>query len=224
MSYKDIAPQIAIIAKKYDYRQPPDFLIKLQELFDKIWRFVADLLASLKIHVPGVTDSSMMAHFLQFFVIFVGVVSLLAILFYTLRRVAQITAADRKLSRQYAESAIILDYAGWKQEAQQLAAARNWRDACRASYMAGLRLLDEAKIVDFAPARTNYEYWYALAPQSKPLAMAFRKLAQMVEAIWFGNKAAQQADLTECFESLRNLEVEIALLQELKKQPAESMR
>jgi hypothetical protein len=143
-------------------------------------------------------------------------------LFYTLRKVAQITGADRKLSRQYAESAIILDYAGWKKQAQELAAAKNWKEACRASYMAALRLLDEAKIVEFAPTRTNYEYWYALAPQSKPLAVAFRKLAQMVEVIWFGNKIAAADDLEQSLQSLRNLEVEVALAQEAKKkQPAE---
>jgi hypothetical protein len=103
----------------------------------------------------------------------------------------------------------ILDSAGWKQKAQELAQKRLFKDACRALYLSVIYALDEKRILPFAPTRTNYEYWYALAGKES-LQRGFRRLADLVEIMWFGNHHAQMEDYDDCVRLSTGLEEEIA--------------
>jgi hypothetical protein len=58
------------------------------------------------------------------------------------------------------------------------------------------------------PTRTNYEYWYALA-RHKPIAVAFRQIADIVEESWFGYHEASKSDYEQCLQLLQQAESEL---------------
>lgn len=210
MNFRDIAPEIAAISKKYTYKNPPDLLIAIQEGIGKVLRWLADLLASFKIHVPGFADTPMVGNVMQILIFVVGALSLGAILWLVWRRMGELHA-QRDLARggQFAAQ-INLNAAGWKKEAASLASASEWKEACRALYMSCLRLLHEGSIIEFAPTRTNFEYWYALSPRNHLIAITFKELANSIEMIWFGNKNATNNDYLECLDCLEKIETECA--------------
>lgn len=218
MNFRDIAPEIAAIASRYNYKKPPDLLVQMQEWLDKMYRWLADLLAQLHINMPGLADTNVVGNVMQFFVLLIGGICLFAIVFFALRRMKQLNAQSKLARRGQSEAHRLLDAQGWKSEAEQLAAQKSWRDAARAVYMSSLRFLHEAAIIEFAPTRTNYEYWYALSPRSEYLARSFRDLANRTELIWFGNKQASQEDYQYCLKCLAKIEEECLTIKDAEQQ------
>ncbi len=214
MNPKDIAPEIAAIAGRYSYKKPPDILVQIQEWIDKAWRFVTDLLSSLRIHVPGMSDTNVVGNIMQVLVLLVGAVCLFAIIFFAMKRMSQLNAQSQLAKKGQSAAHRMLDATGWKNEAAQLALKEDWREACRAIYMSSLRTLHESSVIEFAPTRTNYEYWYALAPRSETLARSFKSLANQVELIWFGNKLATSSDFEACSTQLSRVEEECHFIKE----------
>jgi hypothetical protein len=208
MNFRDIAPEIAAIAKQYSYKKPPDLLVQLQEWIDKAYRWIADLLASLKIHMPALADTNVVGNVMQFLIILVGGVCLFAIVFLAMKRMGQLNAQSQLARRGQSEAHRLLDAAAWRKEAQELAGQGHWKEACRAVYMSSLRYMHEASVIEFAPTRTNYEYWYALSPRSEILARSFRNLANRTELVWFGKQSASQEDYERCLSFLANAEEE----------------
>ncbi|HEY9679501.1 MAG TPA: DUF4129 domain-containing protein [Drouetiella sp.] len=216
MNPRDIAPEIAAVAGKYNYKKPPELLLILQQWIDKAQSWLADFLAALHLQAPGIADTSIVGNVLQVLVIAVGALCLCAIVWVALRRMSQLRAQSELAKRGQTSTYKLLDAAGWKVEASRLAAKGDWREACRAAYMAALRALHENGITEFAPTRTNYEYWYVLSPRSEKLAKEFRTLANQVELVWFGNKAAAESDYEVCNVQMNKVEQECAVLRETK--------
>ena len=65
MESRDISPIVAEVAKGYHYHKPPDFLLYYQDLIEKIFRFIADLLSNLRIVLPGSADTHMVGNLMQ---------------------------------------------------------------------------------------------------------------------------------------------------------------
>jgi hypothetical protein len=211
MEFKDISGTIQEVASGYQYKDPPDFLLKLQELITYLWRIVSDFLKHLRITIPGYGDSSGIAATLKVVLVFVGVLCFFGILAMAWSRMNQLKAAE-KLAKRGAESTDVnLDSGGWKEKASELAGQGHYREAVRALYLSLIYLMDERGIIDFAPTRTNYEYYYALS-SSHPLQRGFRRMADLVEEIWFGNHQAQQDDFETCSQLLSSLESEVAAI------------
>lgn len=214
MNPRDIAPEIAAVAGKYNYKKPPDLLIQMQEWVDKAWRFLTELLASLRINMPGMADTNVVGNVMQVIVLLVGAICLFVIVFFAMKRMGQLSAQAQLAKKGQAAAYRLLDAEGWKQEAATLAEKKDWREACRALYMSSLRTMHENAVIEFAPTRTNYEYWYALAPRSEMLARSFKSLANQVELIWFGNKQAGIEDYTEIGDNLKKVEEECQFIRE----------
>ncbi len=214
MNPRDIAPEIAAVAGKYNYKKPPDLLVQMQEWLDKAWRFVTDLLSSLRIHMPGMADTNVVGNIMQVLVLLVGAICLFVIVFFALKRMGQLNAQAQLAKKGQSAAYRLLDAQGWKKEALDLAEKKDWREACRALYMSSLRTMHENSVVEFAPTRTNYEYWYALEPRSEMLARAFKSLANQVELVWFGNKQAGPDDYKEIGEHLQKVEEECQFIKE----------
>ncbi len=208
MNPRDIAPEIAAVADNYQYKKPPDLLLQVQEWIDKAWRFLADLLSSLKMHMPGMADTNVVGNIMQILVLLVGGLCLFVIVYFAMRRMGQLSAQAKLAKKGQSAAYRLLDAAGWKAEAETLAKNEDWREACRALYMSSLRALHESAVIEFAPTRTNYEYWYALEPRSQHLARTFRALANQVELVWFGNKQAGADDYRAIGEYLSKVEEE----------------
>lgn len=214
MNPRDIAPEIAAVAGNYKYKKPPDLLVQIQEWVDKAWRFIADLLSSLRLHMPGMTDTSIVGNIMQVMVLIVGALCLFVIVFFAIKRMSQLSAQAKLAKTGQSAAYRLLDAAGWKKEASLLAEKKDWREACRALYMSSLRTMHENGVVEFAPTRTNYEYWYALEPRSKRLSLSFKLLANQVELIWFGNREATADDYKTMEDNLHKVEDECGSIRE----------
>jgi hypothetical protein len=207
MNFSEIYPQIAQVAMSYNYKKPPDLLVKIQEWIEKALRWLSDWLNSIQIKVPGLTDSRMASTVLQVILWLIGAVCLVLLLVALWNHLKHLKLQTQLARKGQTISGQLLDASAWRSEGQRLAAGGNFKEACRASYFSALRLLDEKKIVEFSPTRTNYEYWYALA-KTKILAQDFRSLSYLVEMVWFGNRQADKADYEESISLLKLIESE----------------
>ena len=197
MEFKNIASDLSEIAKNYDYRQPPDILVKLQELISYLLRLLRDFLSYLKLPQFGNTDTRGVATLLQMLVVAAGVATAIVVLLLVASRMRSLQI-QRKLalgSMVVGESP--LDSQGWLTLSQDLEGKACYKEACRAVYMSILHLLDERQIIAFAVTKTNYEYFYALKRMAK-VAESFRMLVDLVEHIWFGDKEASKDDYQKC--------------------------
>jgi len=199
---KDVSQQIAEVAERYHYHDPPSFLVSLQELITRAIRWLKDFLESLHIFTPGFSDTRMVGNVMQILLYMVGIVCAVLLIFAVWSRLHRLTAQSQLAKGGALTSEGMLDSAGWLEEAGKLKAQGKYKESCRALYFSLLRLLDEKGIFAFAPTRTNYEYWYALV-RHKEIQRYFRELADRVELVWFGNKNADAADYDYCLELLK---------------------
>lgn len=199
--YPDVTSEIAETAKSYQYQDPPDVLVFLQDLIASTLRWLRDFLQSFHINIPFLADSRAISGIMQLLIYIAGATAILILVSIVWSRLSYLSGQSKLAIKGQTSSQALLDSSGWQQEAAQMAERQEWRAACRALYLASLRALHEKDIASFAPARTNYEYWYFLAPYPQ-LQLAFRRLAERVERIWFGKREGTQSDYTECREDL----------------------
>jgi hypothetical protein len=110
----------------------------------------------------------------------------------------------------------------WRELARRLADEGNWQLAARAYYLGILRLLHEAKLLDYDPALTNWEHLQRLrqpplaallpSPTSLPdpalreeAYQQLRPLTLLFDSIWYGGMTPDEATYRQfeaAFESL----------------------
>jgi hypothetical protein len=215
MDLHDISPIIQDVAKNYHYHKPPDFVIFIQDLITKLWRLLSDFLSSLHFYVPA-HDTRMVGNLLKFAWFGAGAIGVLAVSYFAWRRLKQLKTAAQMAKRGQIASETFLNADAWRKQAEELAAQKEWKEACRAIYFSLLKRLDEKGVVEFMPTRTNYEYWYTLA-RHKPIAMPFREIANIVESSWFGNRNATADDYDQCVQFLGQAQEEIERVHEKAK-------
>ena len=211
MEAKNIAKEIAAVAKDYDYQQPPGLMVKVQEIITSIIRAINDLLNMIELPQTGSSDTKLVGDLLHVLLVIVAAVAIIVVGFVIVRRLKYLES-QRKIARGeliVGESA--LDSRGWRNFAEKKFKEKSTKEACRAIYMSCLHLLDEDKIAVFAPTKTNYEYFYALK-QKPTIAQHFRPLVDNVELIWFGNKEAAEGDYNNCLRLLGEIEQAVALI------------
>ncbi len=206
---KEVSADIAVIAQSYRYHNPPELLLKMQEIASQLLRWLSDLLSSLRIKVPGLADSSMASNVMQVLLYGAGLVGACFAVSLIWRRLRDLKIESERARSPAASTIKLLNSSGWQKEAEQLATDGLYREACRALYLSCLQLLHERGIAEFVATRTNYEYWYALARHSM-LQQSFRALVSPVELIWFGSKPATQDDYLICLKALREFQAEVA--------------
>lgn len=208
MDFQDVSPQLEKLAQEFQYREPPDFLVRLQEFITHILRAIADFLKQLRINLPGMADTSAVGNAMQVFIVAIGLVCLVAVLFLVWTRMKHLKNQARLAKRGAQSLEEKLDALGWRIKAEELANKEHFKEACRALYLSVIYLLDERQVLEFAPTRTNYEYWYALKGKES-LRSGFKKLADLVEVMWFGNHQAQLQDYEFCISLFGSLEREV---------------
>lgn len=208
MDYKDVKPQLEKLAGEFQFKDPPDFLVQLQEMSSYILRAVADFLRQFKIILPGAADTSAVGNLVQVLVIVIGVACLAAVLFLTFTKMRLLKAQAQLAKRGAVSLEEMLDSKGWHERATTMAQQKNFGEACRALYLSIIYRLDESKILAFAPTRSNYEYWYALSGK-EGLQRGFRRLSDMVELMWFGDHDATIEDFEYCQRLFTTLETEM---------------
>lgn len=118
----------------------------------------------------------------------------------------------------------------WQEQAFHLKDQGHFGEACRSLHRACLQILDEANLIVFAPARSNFEYSMALSrlplsstPTShdtiidtstpgsiisdpRHVRQAFQSFSHTVDAIYFGNHQAGEAEFQFCLQYLQDIE------------------
>lgn len=211
METKNVSAQIADIAQNYQYKEPPTFLVTVQDWITWLLRTIADFLGSFKIIIPGLSDTSTVTSVMQFLLYLAGIAAAGTVMYLVWNRLGYLNNQTQLARGGKAITQTLLDSSGWRTEAAELAAQGQWKDACRATYLSLLRLLSEKHIAEFSPTRTNYEYLYLLASYST-LQQGFREVASLVEAIWFGGVDASRSDYQFCLAKVDELSNEVETL------------
>lgn len=208
---KNIAKEIAAVAKDYQYHDPPGALVWLQELISNILRAISEFLSLLRLPIGTASDSRAAASFVQYLVVGIGIICAICLVLVIAGRLRHIAAAKKLAQAGLIDQETILDRRGWREQGEQLAAAGKHREAVRALYMSALYWLDEQSIIAFAPTKTNYEYFYSIKDKTRNqqylgLDELFASLVDRVETIWFGFAEVGAEDFSFCLDKLSEME------------------
>ncbi len=203
MEFKNISEAISDVAKHYHYHKPPEFLVYVQEMLSRVLRFLKDLFEQLHLFNSGFSDTRMVGNLMQILLYIAGGLCALIVIYLVFSRMTKLTQMSKLARGGALESERLLTSEGWLSEARELAEKQHFKAACRAAYLSFLRLLDESQIAPFAPTKTNYEYWYQLS-KNREIQSTFRKMADTVELVWFGNKNAGREDFEHCLDLIED--------------------
>lgn len=92
----------------------------------------------------------------------------------------------------------------WWREANALAQAGQYREACRALYLAALQKLHEQKVLSYDSSRTDGEYLNAIAAQTQP--RPYELLIRTHERTEFGNAPATAETYQRCRKAYREID------------------
>ena len=221
--------QLDAIFAEPDMQIPPKSLIeRLSEAFlnavETFVRWLNRLFGGL-----GGVGGGGLAPILQWFVIVLLVLTIALAVSYIAGRVQFRRRARVPLNALDAlpDDARSLGAREWRELARRLADEGNWQLAARAYYLGILRLLHEAKLLDYDPALTNWEHLQRLrqpplaallpSPTSLPdpalreeAYQQLRPLTLLFDSIWYGGMTPDEATYRQfeaAFESLyRRLE------------------
>lgn len=109
-----------------------------------------------------------------------------------------------KLVRSTQVQTVELSVADWLRRSQELQLQGNYREACRALYMAMLQRLNDSNVVPHQPSRTDGEYLQLVRglPQSQP----YQTLITIHEQSHFGNVTITSSMLERCQRAYREIE------------------
>lgn len=209
MDFKDASPDIAAVSQSYSYQPAPSWLIRFQDAVREILQGIEQFLNWIfQIRSPGSADSKAVSSLMMWGVYAAGFVALLALAYFLWTRARK--SAEEAASTKRGASAVekILDSQGYRAEAVKQAENGDYKSACRYLYLCFLQVMHEKNVTIFAPAKTNFEYRYILSAHPQ-LQSGFKDLAETVELVWFGNKAADNSDYQQCKSILEGLEPEI---------------
>jgi hypothetical protein len=207
-----VKQQLDAIFAEPDMQIPPKSLIeRLSEAFlnavETVVRWLSRLFGGL-----GGFGGGGLGQFLQWFVIVLLVLTLALAVSYIAGRVQFRRRARTTLAALDAlpDDARTLSAHEWRELARRLAYEGNWQQASRAYYLGTLRLLHEAKLLDYDPALTNWEHLQrlrqpplaALLPSPTPLPdpalreeayQQLRPITLLFDSIWYGGMTPDEA-------------------------------
>jgi hypothetical protein len=207
-----VKQQLDAIFAEPDMQIPPKSLMeRLSEAFLNAVETVVRWLSRLFGGLGGVGGGGL-GQFLQWFVIVLLVLTLALAVSYIAGRVQFRRRARVPLNALDAlpDDARSLSAREWRELARRLAYEGNWQQASRAYYLGALRLLHEAKLLDYDPALTNWEHLQrlrqpplaALLPSPTPLPdpalreeayQQLRPITLLFDSIWYGGMTPDEA-------------------------------
>jgi len=187
MEHRDVSPILKDLAPDYRFPDPPKEVLAAQQWLTDFWRFIGELLNNL--HMPQAlpADSSALGDLLHVLLVLLAVIAIIVSAFFVLRRLKYLD-----LQRRQAQGEIVddmrLDAQGHRKNAEMLRARGDMRGAVRSLYMSVLLTLSERNIIDYAPTRTNYEYYYMLKADTRARHVIdrFRSMVDGFELVWYG--------------------------------------
>jgi hypothetical protein len=224
-----VKQQLDAIFAEPDMQIPPKSLMeRLSEAFLNAVETVVRWLSRLFGGLGGVGGGGL-APILQWFVIVLLVLTIALAVSYIAGRVQFRRRARVPLNALDAlpDDARSLSALEWRELARRLAYEGDWQQAARACYLGALRLLHEAKLLDYDPALTNWEHLQqlrqpppaALLPSPTPLPdpalreeayQQLRPITLLFDSIWYGGMTPDEATYRQfeaAFETLyRRLE------------------
>jgi hypothetical protein len=208
MDPRDISKEIAAVGQNYYFVEQPPFLRDALEWAANkalaIIRFLRELFRSN----PSSTDSQAISLLLQVVIWAMAIATVLVLVYTLVRRVSRIKKQFANKTRGASDIEELQDAAGWRRQAERLALQNEYKGACRALYLSLLQGFHEHGITEFSPARTNYEYSYALAKYPE-MQQRFKLIAERVETIWFGNRLAGDEDYAQSLADLQIMDNQI---------------
>jgi len=207
-----VKQQLDAIFAEPDMQIPPKSLMeRLSEAFlnavETVVRWLSRLFGGL-----GGFGGGGLGQFLQWFVIVLLVLTLALAVSYIAGRVQFRRRARASLAALDAlpDDARSLSALEWRELARRLAYEGDWQQASRAYYLGTLRLLHEAKLLDYDPALTNWEHLQrlrqpplaALLPSPAPLPdpalreeayQQLRPITLLFDSIWYGGMTPDEA-------------------------------
>jgi hypothetical protein len=207
-----VKQQLDAIFAEPNMQIPPKSLTeRLSEAFLNAVETVVRWLSRLFGGLGGVGGGGL-APILQWFVIVLLVLTLALAVSYIAGRVQFRRRARTTLAALDAlpDDARTLSAREWRELARRLAYEGNWQQASRAYYLGTLRLLHEAKLLDYDPALTNWEHLQrlrqpplaALLPSLAPLPdpalreeayQQLRPITLLFDSIWYGGMTPDEA-------------------------------
>lgn len=181
----------------------------LGDQWDAFWKWIGRLLDKLTGHVhlggSGATGGG-----LQWMIIVLFLVGFLVLIAWLIRTLILHWKPSEKREKP-AKTSFDIDEADadavaepdeWLRQAQQFAAAEDYRRAFRAVFLGILLRLDHAGAIQYDRARTNGDYLRILRGKGLgALYDAFRPLVFEFELRWYGNRATSLEDYQRCREA-----------------------
>ncbi|PSB30681.1 DUF4129 domain-containing protein [Stenomitos frigidus] len=115
--------------------------------------------------------------------------------------IAQAGETDRKASTNPP-----LTVAAWLQRSRTFAQQGNYREACRALYLAALQRLNDTEPIPHEPSRTDGEYLQIV--QTLPRSAPYQVLIRTHEQLCFDNTVISVAEFDRCQRAYRDIEEE----------------
>jgi hypothetical protein len=94
--------------------------------------------------------------------------------------------------------------ATWMRQMQEFQRQGNYREACRALYMAMLQRLNDTKLLPHKSSRTDGEYLQVV--QQLPQAQSYQTLISTHEQLCFGNTAISSEEFSICQRAYQEIE------------------
>jgi hypothetical protein len=140
---------------------------------------------------------------------YLSIILLVLILSWQLVRVFSpyLKKLEQQVKSTSAESATLApppSLTNWLRRATDQQRQGNYREACRALYMAMLQRLHDTQQVPHQPSRTDGEYRQVV--QSLPKAQACQMLLNTHEQVWFGESASSAEIFDRCQKAYREIE------------------
>ena len=212
-----VRAQLNAIFAEPDMQPPPKPLIErvgeaIGKAFEALLRSLARLLGGL-----GGTGAGSWGVFVQWVIIAMLVLVIAFGASYLMgrlewrrgRRVPTVLDADQIVDAR------LLSSAEWRALAHQLLAQGDSRAAVRAFYLGLLRLLHEARLLDYDPARTNWEHLMSLRSPTLPDPTTRERAYHLLQPLtlrfdylWYGNEPTTLEDaqrFEQAFETLRGM-------------------
>ena len=210
-SPESVRQQLEAIFAEPDMQIPPKSLLeRFSEAFINglraIFRWLMRLFGGL-----GGARGGGLAPVIQWAVITLLVLTIALAISYLVERVRFRRRARARLDAldTLPDDARVLPSHEWRERARQLAAEGKWQLAARAYYLGTLRLLHEAKLLDYDPALTNWEHLQrlrqpplaALLPSPTALPdpamreeayQQLRPLTLLFDSLWYGGMTADE--------------------------------
>jgi hypothetical protein len=208
----DISKELAEVGRSYYFAEQPGFVRDLMQWAAKVVRSIVEFFREIFRHDQGAMDSHGMSFLLQVAIWAVGIVGVGLLAWALIYRARHYKKLIAQQVRGAADVEELHDSAGWKRQAEALAQQEDYKGACRAVYLSLLQDLHERGVAEFAPARTNYEYSYALSRHPQ-IQQRFRVVADRVELIWFGDRDATGDDYQSALRDLCEMDSEMQMIE-----------